>query len=342
MTNRERLLGTLRGDPVDRAPIWLLFPWHKTSYYTDVRSEPTYRGVVEAMTRTASVLDRRNLDLEPFSAPPAGSGRFLRSEEDLDAFTALPVNDDPDTIGTALELLLPAYLAERAEFPLDLGAMMLDLGEPIGVLYHAADLSEYPIWSLTRRDGVTAFLGRLQKHFLEKYRWCLERDLADVYFLVGSELAAPPMVGLDVFREWVVPFEKELIDLIHSYGKLVITHFHGQIRGLLPYFLAMGPDGLHTIEEPPIGDCPLDEAFRIVGDRIALIGTIQYDEFRALEPEAMRTEVRRVLDTARGHRFILSPSAGPFHPELPARMRDNYLAFLDEGDTYNPKSGEQR
>jgi uroporphyrinogen-III decarboxylase len=339
MTNRERLLGTLRGQSVDRTPIWLLFPWHTTSYYTDVRSEPSYREVTELMAKKASVLDRRNFEIKVFSVPPAGSGRFLKSEEDLDAFMALPVYDDPAAIGAELDRLLPVYLGERAEFPLDMGSMMLDLGESIGVLYHAADLSEFPIWSLTRRDHVSAFLGRVQKHFLEKYRWCLERDLADIYFLVGSELAAPPMVSLEVFREWVVPFEKELIELIHSYGKLVITHFHGQIRDLLPDFLDMAPDGLHTIEEPPTGNCPLEEAFRIVGDSIALIGTIQYDEFRALDPAAMRAEVRRVLDTARGHRFILSPSAGPFHPELPEHMRDNYLAFLDEGDEYGRLTG---
>ena len=332
MTNRERILGTLRGQWVDRTPIWLLFPWHKTSYYTDVRSESSYREVTEAMIKTASVLDRRNFEIKVFSVPPAGSGRFLKSEDDLDAFMELPINDNPTAIGAELERLLPVYLGERAEFPLDMGCMMLDLGESIGVLYHAADLSEYPIWSLTRRSEVAAFLGRMQKHFLEKYRWCLERDLADIYFLVGSELAAPPMVSLEVFREWIVPFEKELIDLIHSYGKLVITHFHGQIRDLLPDFLAMAPDGLHTIEEPPIGNCPLEDAFQIVGDRITLIGTIQYDEFRALKPQEMRAEVRRVLDTARGHRFVLSPSAGPYHPELPAPMRDNYLAFLDEGE----------
>jgi len=339
MTNRERILATLRGESVDRPPIWLLFPWHRTSYYTDVRTEPTYLPVTEAMTRTAVVLNRRNFSIPVFSGASPGEGRFLKSEDDLDAFMALPVIDERETIGAELDRLLPAYLAERAEFPIDMGSMMLDLGESIGVLYGASDLSEFPIWSLTRRDEVTAFLGRLQRHFLEKYRWCLERDLADIYFLVGSELAAPPMVGRDVFREWIVPFEKELIDLIHSYGKLVITHFHGQIRDLLPDFLEMAPDGLHTIEEPPVGNCPLEEAFRIVGDKIALIGTIQYDEFRALESEAMRAEVRRVLDTARGRRFVLSPSAGPFHPELPARMRDNYLAFLDEGDKYGLNRG---
>jgi uroporphyrinogen-III decarboxylase len=339
MTNRERILGVLRGEQVDRPPIWLLFPWHKLSCYTDVRTEPSYLPVTEAMTRSATVLNRRNFRIPIFLGGSPGEGRFLKSEDDLDAFMRLPIIDDPAAVGAAMESHLQTYLAERAEFPLDMGSMMLDLGESIGVLYGAADLGEFPIWSLTKRDEVTAFLGRLQRHFLAKYRWCLERDLADIYFLVGSELAAPPMVSLEVFREWIVPFEKELIDLIHSYGKLVITHFHGQIRNLLPDFVDMKPDGLHTIEEPPVGNCPLEDAFRIVGDKVALIGTIQYDEFRALEPDAMRAEVRRVLDTARGHRFVLSPSAGPFHPELPARMRDNYLAFLDEGDRYGLSRG---
>ncbi len=328
MTNRERLLAALRGEPVDRPPVWLLFPWHRTTYYTDVRAEPSYREVVEAQLRHASVLDRRNFDLSPFALPPPQG--LLRSEEELDRFMDLPILEGA-ALDAALEAFLPPYLAERAEFPPDAGAMMLDLGEPVGVLYHASDLNEYPIWSLTRREEVAAFLRRLQAHFLAKYRWCLERDLAEVYFLVGSELAAPPMVSREVFREWVVPFQKELIDLVRSYGKLSITHFHGRIRDLLPDFLELGPDGLHTIEEPPVGDCPLSHALEAADNRITLIGTVQYDEFRALTPEGMRAEVRRVLDAARGRRFILSPSAGPFHPELDERMRDNYLAFLQEG-----------
>ncbi len=360
MTNRERILGVLRGEAVDRVPVWLLFPWDRTSYYTDVRSEPSYAPVVDAMRRSASILNRRNFDIDVFrgdfrdafpekrfrtslprelstrvddsATPLTAAGRFLDSEEDLDIFLSLPVEDDPGVIDAALSSFLPGYRAERAAFPQDSGAMMLDLGEPIGVLYAASNLLEYPVWSLTRRGEIAAFLRRLQRHFTEKYRWCLERDLADVYFMVGSELAAPPMVGPETFREWILPFHKELIDLVHSYDRLVITHFHGRIRNLLDEFLRLAPDGLHTIEEPPVGDCPLSEALDRVDDRIALIGTIQYDEFRALEPDAMRAEVRRVLSAAKGRRFILSPTAGPFHPALDERMRDNYLAFLDEGD----------
>jgi hypothetical protein len=362
MTNRERILGVLSGEAVDRVPIWLLFPWDRTTYYTDVRKEPTFAPVIEAMTRTASVLNRRNLEIDVFSTdfrrafpgksfrsslPRAlsaqevtaaessvltAAGRFLDSVEDLETFMSLTVNDSAVGVARLLDPLLPAFLAERSRFPIDMGAMMLDLGEPIGVLYAAANLLEYPLWSLSHGARIADFLRRLQGHFLEKYRWCLDRDLADIYFLVGSELAAPPMVGPETFRAWVVPFQKELIDLVHSYGKLVITHFHGRIRDRLQDFVGLAPDGLHTIEEPPVGDCPLADALRIVDDRIALIGTVQYDDFLALQPEAMRAQVRRILREASGRRFVLSPTAGPFHPQLNDRMRDNYLAFMDEGD----------
>jgi uroporphyrinogen-III decarboxylase len=362
MTNRERILGVLRGEEVDRVPIWLLFPWDRITYYTDVRREPSFAPVVEAMTRTASVLNRRTFDIDVFSTdfrrafagksfasslpralstqevtasgstPLTAAGRFLDSVEDLETFMSLPINDSAGSVGRLLEVFLPAYQSESRCFPIDMGAMMLDLGEPVGVLYAAANLLEYPVWSLSHRAQISAFLRRLQSHFLEKYRWCLERDLADIYFLVGSELAAPPMVGPETFREWVLPFQKELIDLVHSFGKLVITHFHGRIRDRLEDFIGLAPDGLHTIEEPPIGDCPLADALRIVDDRMALIGTVQYDNFLALDAEAMRAEVRRILREANGRRFVLSPTAGPFHPTLNDRMRDNYLAFMDEGD----------
>ena len=51
MTARERLFAALNGEPTDRIPIWLLFPYHRTSYYGDVRHEPSYRPVFEASQR---------------------------------------------------------------------------------------------------------------------------------------------------------------------------------------------------------------------------------------------------------------------------------------------------
>jgi uroporphyrinogen-III decarboxylase len=373
MTNRDRLLAILRHEPPDRVPIWLLFPYHPMGCYGDARTEPSYRAVFEASERYAIHLNRRRFDARLFTPDVAETHetfeedgwqvrrrqlcwrdvslvaetrrrgdevrvrKLVHDEADLEAYCSLPVLTDATAIHAQLEGQLPKYRQEVAEFPLDLGAMMLDLGEPIGALYGQANLSEYPIWSLTHGPMIEDFLARLQERLRIIYAWCLERHLADVYFLVGSELASPPMVGVETFRRWIVPHAKELIGMIHAGGSYAIQHYHGQISAILPYFLDMAPDALHTIESPPVGDCTLAHAYDVLGERVALIGNIQYDEFRSLSPEAMRAAVRDVLDEVAGRPFILSPSAGPYESTLSERMAANYLAFMEAGWEYGAR-----
>ena len=47
------------------------------------------------------------------------------------------------------------------------------------------------------------------------------------------------MVSRETFQEWIVPYAKELIERIHSRGRYVIQHYHGQIRLILEDFLTM-------------------------------------------------------------------------------------------------------
>jgi len=365
MTPRERLFAALNGESTDRVPVWLLFPYHALGCYVDVRTHPRYRPIHELAAKYAVTLDRRTLTA-PLHAPevvryqeavtgPSGpsvrsvfqhrgrrifceriagpNGRttkhFLETAEDLELFCSLPVETDPGRIEAALDRQLPRYLEEKAEFPAELGAMMLALGEPIGALYHSANLEAYALWSLTRHQTVAEWLERAFERHRLIYRYCLERDLADVYFMVGSELASPPLVGRETFRRWVVPCARDLIAMVHSFGKKVITHYHGRIREVLPDIVATGPDGLHTIEAPPVGDCALADAYRVSRDRVTLIGNIQYDEFRSAKPEEMAARVRSLVAESRGKRFILSPTAGPYDPDPPDRVIENYRVLLE-------------
>ena len=208
---------------------------------------------------------------------------------------------------------------------------MLDLGEPIEQLYGASNLEELAIASLAEEfnAGTVDFLERLMNVKRVVYEYTLERNLAEVYFMVGSELAAPPMFTLETFNQWIVPFAGELIEMIHASGGKVIQHFHGQVKELLPVFSAMKADALHTIEAPPIGNCTMSEAFAITGNKLTLIGNIQYDDFRSFSPAAMREAVLELLVETRGKRFILSPSAGPFDAEVSDRFLENYLTMIN-------------
>lgn len=370
MTGRERLFAALAGKPTDRTPIWLLFPYHRAGYYVDVRTNPCYTGVFEKSKECAVMLNRRNPRVSLF-APEVVWGqekceqdgwsitrttlsyggkslvgeyrqkgeqievkKLLAGEEDLELLLTFPINDCPKRIAAELDRQEPAYLAERADFPEHYGSMMLDLGEPIGFLYGHSDLQEFAVWSLVCSEKVEQFLHGAMRMYRELYRQTLQRNWAEVYFMVGSELASPPLVSRETFQRWIVPFARELIEMIHQHNKFVIQHYHGHIKLILEDFLTMGPDALHTIEAPPTGNCTLTEAYAVLGDRITLIGNVQYDLFRSMSPDQMRQEVRNVLDEVNGRRFILSPSAGPYEETIAPRVTENYLAFLEAGWNY--------
>lgn len=365
MTPRERLLCALEGRENDTTPVWLLFPHHPTGYYVDVRNHRQYRRVFDhACQQGVITLNRRSMGvdlhtddviyaneivpgpngmcnrqiirykgIEIISESPHGK-KLLASDEDLEAFCSLPIQIDEAILAAQMDRQIDRYMKERAEFPLESGSMMLDLGSPINTLYHSADLNIYPIWSLTHSSEINEWMDRRMCQLEFVYRYCLERDLADVYFLVGSELASPPMVSRETFQRWIVPYEGRLISLIQSYGKKVIQHYHGQIREVLPDFLDMGPDGLHTIESPPVGNCTLSQAYDVTQERITLIGNIQYDEFRSCTPDQMKALVKATIDEGAGRRFILSPSAGPFDETPPEALIDNYIAFIDAAVEY--------
>lgn len=335
MTQRELLFKALSQEETDRTPVWMLFPYHRLNCYADIRSEPSYKSVFEASKKYAVTLDRRSLSVrffteEKLKAEP-GVKPLIRSDKDLEIFCSQPINSGKKNIDRELEKQLPQYLKEKKEFPKESGAMMLDLGEPICSLYSSADLLLYPLWSVTHNDLIKDFLDRMMTRCMRIYKYCLERDLADVYFLVGSELASPPMVSPGTFRQWIVPYSKKLIELVHSYGKKAIQHYHGQIKEILPDFLEMGADALHTIEAPPVGNCTMAEAFEITENKMTLIGNIQYDCFRSYSPDQMKEAVISLLKECDGKNFILSPSAGPYEQKITKKMSDNYIAFMETG-----------
>jgi uroporphyrinogen-III decarboxylase len=183
---------------------------------------------------------------------------------------------------------------------------------------------------------ITGFLDKVMENKRILYNYCLEQELAEIYFMVGSELAAPPMFSEKTFQQWILPYSCQLTAMIHAHGGKVIQHFHGaMVKTLLPYFLEMGADALHTIEAPPVGNCTMAEAFEVVGDKMTLIGNIQYDDFRIFSKDEMRHAVTKLLHETNGKRFILSPSAGPYDADVSDAFLENYIVMLETAWNYN-------
>ena len=368
MTSRERLLRLFGNQEIDRIPIWLLFPFHPLGCYTDVYKNPCYAQILPYIEKYCDTFDRRgypaghfcfngnpeiiqeniteningvqtevrqiryrNLKLRNYAETSASGKRILHFIDDpamLKEIAAIPYTfPEPD---------FSNIIRERDELG-DRGLLMMDLGDPLVPLYNLVSAETFAIWSLTDYEAMLEFTEIMYRRNLAMYRACLEKNIGDVFFIVGTEFAGPPLVAPEKFNELSVRFVKGIVDLIRSYGKYSIIHYHGNLFHILPGMKEINPDGLHTIEAPPIGNCTLKQARAALGNMV-LIGNIQYDELRSQTPEGIDALVRDAVDEAGSGRFILSPTAGPYEEVITEHQVRNYIAFIESGIKYGSRS----
>ena len=91
--------------------------------------------------------------------------------------------------------------------------------------------------------------------------------LGDDYASNHGTLFSPAM-----FREFVLPYLRRMVNAIHEEGALAIKHSDGNIRILLDDIVAAGADGLNPIE--PVPGMDLAEIKAEYGRRICLVGNI--------------------------------------------------------------------
>ena len=74
------------------------------------------------------------------------------------------------------------------------------------------------------------------------------------------------------------------------------------------------------------------EAKQRIGDRVCLVGSVQYDDFERLTPDEMEALVRRqIRDAAPEGGMILASTAGPYAGRLTERQQENTIRFIDAG-----------
>jgi uroporphyrinogen-III decarboxylase len=143
----------------------------------------------------------------------------------------------------------------------------------------------------------------------------------------GSEQCTPPMMSPHAYDEFVVPYDGALVARLKEYGAIPVCHCHGKISRALHCIRDMGFAATDPAEPPPAGDVTYEQARAIVGDRVTLIGNLEWDEMCFAEPAHIRQRVKDILSLG-NRRLILSTSAGPIGPISP-QIAANYRAFVD-------------
>lgn len=360
MNQRERLTRLFEKKEIDRVPIWLLNPIDRLGCYVDFFNNPCYSRLVPYVNDVCDNFNRRhynqgfclnaNPEIKQGKKDVTIDGESFSvncvSYRDLE-LTSYSVRTK---LGrrTKYRVTDPAELRKILDIPyvkpkLDIsrysdelarlggrGLMMTDIGDALSPLYSLMSAEDFSLATATDYDLLLEFCDVMCERSLENYRYLLEHDIGEVFFIVGAEFAGPPIVSPAKFGELSARYVKRIVDLIREYGKYSIVHYHGQLRDILDGMAYIAPDALHTIEAPPIGNCTLTEARAKLGDMI-LIGNIQYDDIVRLPRDELYELTKAAVLEAKDGRFILSPTAGPYEPVISDAAIDNYIAFIEAG-----------
>jgi uroporphyrinogen decarboxylase len=206
-----------------------------------------------------------------------------------------------------------------------------------GLLYGFADVWQRPAlvrgWEeffidLVERPEWTHFLCRkFTDFYLEDYTRAAEvtDGRIDLYLLI-SDLGSQrgPLISKPMFREFVAPYLKEMVDHIHALGARVLFHSCGAIWPLIPELIGLGIDVLDPIQ--PVGPTMQPESLKAAfGDRLSFHGGIDIQQLLPHgTPEQVSSEAHRYCEVL-GNGYILGP-AHLFQPDVPP---ENILALYE-------------
>ena len=145
---------------------------------------------------------------------------------------------------------------------------------------------------------------------------------------LGGGDASTTVISPKIFREFVAPYDAELISLAHDAGQRIVYHTCGGMMPILEDIADMNPDAMETFTPPEMGaDVDLAEAKRRIGDRVCMIGGFnQVHYFQGCTPDDTRAAVRRCFEQAGANgSYILCPSDHFFDADIKLIQ-----AFVDE------------
>jgi len=163
------------------------------------------------------------------------------------------------------------------------------------------------------RHVVDFFLAANQRMFTEG------PELFDIFFF-GNDFGTQrdTLISPEMFKEFVLPYFRELIAQAKSHGKLVQLHSCGAVARVIPLLIEAGIDALHPLQARAAGMQAERLAREFKGQIVFVGGVDTQDLLWRGTPQQIHDEVARLRDVF-GPRWIISPSHECILPEVPMR-----------------------
>jgi len=335
MTRRERLMATLRGEPVDRPAV---------SFYEiggfdvnpadpdpfNIYNAPSWQPLLRLAEDETDLIRMRPPLLRP--KPENCRDRFFEERTTIEngrrlvrttlrvagrTMTAVSRRDpDLDTVWQVEHLLkdvddLRAYLELPDEVFAyepdvsnllaaerevgDRGIVMVDAEDPVCAAAGLFSMETYTMIAFTESEWFGRLLEKLAPHFLERTRKVAQAFPGRLWRIFGPEYATEPYLPARLFEAYVVRHTGPMVEAIRASGGWARIHCHGRIKSTLPYFVKMGAAAIDPIEPPPLGDVELAHVRQEYGKDLVLFGNLELRDVENMEPSAFEKVVAKAL-----------------------------------------------
>jgi uroporphyrinogen decarboxylase len=133
------------------------------------------------------------------------------------------------------------------------------------------------------------------------------------------------MLSPEVYRRYLFPWHRRLVEAVHAHGKPIILHSCGNLAEVMEDIIACGWDARHSFEDQIE---PVWEAKARWGKRIALLGGFDMDKLARMTAAEVRAHTRFLIEKcAPGGGWALG-TGNSVANYIPV---DNFLTMLEEG-----------
>jgi len=251
---------------------------------------------------------------------------LLKNIEDVKTFLDLP-----DEIFTENIDLTP--LQEQEKSLGDNGIVMVDTEDPVCAVATLFSLEDFAMFAFTEKELCHKLLNKHAAYINKRTEIVSKKFPGRLWRIYGPEYVTSPFLPSDLFEEYVVRYDKPIIDMIHKHGGFARVHAHGNIKEILPHIVAMGADAIDPIEPPGQGNMELSDIRKEYGEQLVLFGNIEVADIETMPSDRFRQLVRKSIadgTSGSGRGFVLMPSSSPFGREIKYLAMDNYKIMIEE------------
>jgi uroporphyrinogen-III decarboxylase len=343
MTSRERLLTALDGGIPDRVPasVHQWQPYHLRKYLGGISDIAAFRrfGLDASLGRLPMIerpdrnwqIETRNLDapagetrVQTIITTPGGKLDYTLGSNEITGFITTHLVKRQEDV-ELIDRYMPTPRLDREALQRDFNEMGEDgimrsgvWGDQAGPWQHAVCLMGTTEMIMAATDSPGWVHEFLEVLWNKKEKWIRENlDGAAVDLVeTGGGAASSTVISPKFFREFCLPYDRKMHDLLHSLGHRVVYHTCGGMMPILELIVETGCDAAETLTPKSMGgDARAEEMKERIGRDVALIGGL--DQSAVLETgtrDSIFQHVHEMFDAyGPNGGYIMSPSDHFFH-----------------------------